>query len=187
LLPSFPNWWPGPRATVQIVSHSREQGCTYTGHTAAGPHTERTQFTDQLCPFQTAEGFGRTEQASPSGHSIAKLEETVGDKPLPHVSADTAIPAHATMPAASSRVLTPREPGPLLALQPVEALALHSVRLALAPCCTAFMAARLASLGWHVGWLPLANWLLQGSMRRKSITMGHFPNRWTCAMGVKSF
>ena len=100
-----------------------------------------------------AKGLGHTGQASPSGHSIARLDETVGDKPLPHVSAETASPAHATMTAASSSVVKPQGPDPILDLHPVDSLALPSVHLALAPCCTSSIAARLASLGWHVGWV----------------------------------
>ena len=145
-LRGLPNWLPGPRVTVQTVCHQREQGRTckrpQQGRTRKG-HTGRLKV----------EGLGNTEQAWPSGHSIAKLDEIVGDKPLPHVSAEIASPAHAATTAASSRVLTPRGPVPILVIHPAEALALPSVRLALAPCCTSTIAARLASLGWHVGWV----------------------------------
>ena len=106
------------------------------------------------------EGLGHTEQAPPSGQTFAKLEETVGNKPLPHVSAETASPAHAATTVASSRVLTLRGPGPILALHPVEALASPSALLALAPCCTSPIAARLACLARWLGSPGLAGTLV---------------------------
>ena len=146
LIPSFPNWLPGPRVTVQIVSHPMNR----VVHANAKPQQGRTRKGHTGLFKPDVEGLGHTEQASPSGHSLAKLEEIVDVRPLPHVSAETVSPAHAATTAASIRVLRPRGPGPILALHPDEALALPSVRIALAPCCTTSIAARLASLCWHV-------------------------------------
>lgn len=94
--------------------------------------------------------LGETVHALPLGHVGAKLEETVADKPVPHVSAASAtVSAPTNSGTRNNKVFTPRgaSPGLGLALRLVPA----STHLTLAPSCNASIAARIAGLGCQGG------------------------------------